>query len=85
MDLQDKTIFDFTDDKEIIGKIIGNTPKDYYLQNCHPLNRLAHLVDLAFITNDTELKESAEKAWKKAQKEWDDKIEDGQQEGVIID
>lgn len=85
MDLKDKTIFDFTDDKEIIEKITGNTPKDYYIQNCHPLNKLAHLVDLAFITNDTELKESAEKAWKKAQKEWDDKIEDGQQDGVIID
>ena len=78
MDLQDKTIFDFTDDKEIIGKITGNTPKDYYMQNCHQLNKLAHLVDLALITNDTKLKESAEK-------EWDNKIEDGQQASIIID
>lgn len=85
MDLKDKTIFDFTDDKKIIKKITGNTPKDYYIQNCHPLNKLVHLVELAFIINDMELKESAEKAWKKAQKEWDDKIEEGQQDGVIID
>ena len=85
MDLQDKTIFDFTDDKRIIEKITGNTPKDYYIQNCHPVNKLSDIVDLAFITNDTELKEAAEKAWKKAQKKWDDTIENGQQDGIIID
>lgn len=84
MDLKDKTIFDFTDDKEII-ETITNTPKDYYIQNCHPLNKLTDLVDLGSITNNTELKAAATKAWKKAQKEWDDKIEDGQQDGVIID
>ena len=85
MDLQNKTIFDFTDDKKIIEKITGNTPKDYYIQNCHPLNKLAHIVDLAFITSDTELKAVAEKEWEKAKKEWNDTIENKQQDGIIID
>ena len=85
MDLQDKTIFDFTDDKKIIEKITGNIPKDYYINNCHPLNKLTDIVDLAVLTNNAELKTAAEKAWKKAQKEWDNEIENGQQDGVIID
>ena len=85
MDLKDKTIFDFTDDKTIIEKITGNTPKDFYIQNCHPVNKLADIVDLAYLTNDTELKTEAEKAWKNAQKEWDNTIEKGQQNGIIID
>lgn len=85
MDLKDKTIFDFTDDKEIIEKIAGNTPKDYYIRNCHPLNKLTDLIDLGSITNNTKLKESAEKEWKKAQKKWDDKIEESGQDNIIID
>ena len=85
MDLKDKTIFDFTDDKTIIKKITGNTPKDFYIQNCHPVNKLSDIVDLAILTNDTELKTEAEKAWKNAQKEWDNTIEKGQQNGIIID
>lgn len=85
MDLKDKTIFDFTDDKAIIEKITGNTPKDFYIRNCHPLNKLSDLVDLAHLTNDTKLRTEAEKAWEKAQKESDDTIEKGQQDGIIID
>jgi hypothetical protein len=85
MDLKDKTIFDFTDDKTIIKKITGGTPKDFYIQNCHPVNKLADIVDLAYLTNDTCLKAEAEKAWKNTQKEWDNTIEKGQQNGIIID
>ncbi len=85
MDLENKTIFDFTDDKEIIGKITGNTPKDYYIQNCHPVNKLEDIIDYSNIINDSELKSEAEKAWKMEKKAWDDMIDDGQQDGIIID
>lgn len=38
-DLRNKTIYDFTNDPEIIKEIVGDTPKDFYIETCHIINK----------------------------------------------
>jgi hypothetical protein len=83
--LRNKTIFDFTSNSEIIKKIIGKLSKDYYIKCCHFLNKLSDIENLAIMTNNPELQDAAAKEWKKARAEWDNMIENGQRDGIIID
>jgi hypothetical protein len=84
-DLSNKTIYDFTDDPKIIEKITGNVSKVSYIETCHIINKMADIVDFAYIMQDDELYKLATKALKKAQKDCDSIVADGLKDGIIID
>lgn len=84
-DLRNRTIFDFTDNDEIIKKIIGETPKDFYIKNSHPLSKLADIQDFAFLTDNKDLYKVVADERKKAESEWEQMRSDAQDEGLLID
>lgn len=85
LDISNKTIYDFTDNPEIIGKITGNVPKVSYINTCHIINKMADIADYAYMIQDDELYKLATKALKIAKKEWDSIVADGLKDGIIID
>jgi len=82
--LSNKTIYDFTDDPEIIGKITGNVPKESYINSCHIINKITDIADYAYMIQDNELYKLATKALKIAQKDWDSIVANGLKDGIII-
>jgi|GEM_PF-2529569 len=59
-DLKNKTIFDFTDDPDVIESIIGNEPREEHIARLTPRFRYYDLAELAEITNNQELADAAE-------------------------
>lgn len=85
LDLRNKTIYDFTDNPEIIEEITGSVSKDFYIETCHIINKMAHIADFASLIQNDELYKLANKALKAVQKEWDSIVADGLKNGIIID
>lgn len=83
--LAEKTIYDFTSDSEIINRIIGNTPKDFYVRNCHVLNKLSDIKDFALLTDNAKLLELTDNALKDEQGKFDKMVSDALEEGIIVD
>ncbi len=84
-DLRNKTVFDFTDDDQVIKNIIGESPKDFYIRTCHHLNKLTDIQKLASLTNNEELYKAVSDEIVKAEAEWDDMCDAAQKNGLIID
>lgn len=84
MDLIKKTIFDFTDDKELIQQIIS-VPKDYYLECAHVVNKMNDIISFAILINNDVLKEEAEKAFKEVKRDWENTVKKGAKRGLIVD
>lgn len=84
-DLRNKTVFDFTDDSQVIKSIIGESPKDFYIRTCHPLNKLSDIQVLASLTNNEELYQAVSDEIVKAESEWDQMCDDAQSDGLLID
>lgn len=85
LDLRDRTVYDFTDDFEIIKEIVGDTPEDFYIETCHIINKMADIVFFSELTCNDELYKLATKALKAVQKEWDSLVADSLKNGIIID
>lgn len=83
--LAEKTIYDFSSDSEIINRITGNIPKDFYIRKCHILNRLSDIKDFALLTDNAKLMELADKALKEEQGKYDKTVGDALKEGIIVD
>ena len=66
--LNNKTIFDFTDDEGLIKKVIGGLSKDYYL-NSNPFVLINGILDFARLTSNAELEKRALKTHKIVEKE----------------
>ncbi|MBP9017630.1 MAG: hypothetical protein KBG17_07820 [Paludibacteraceae bacterium] len=59
--LRNKTIFDFTDDPEIIGELVSTLDEEIFLKGLTPEGRALSLVDYAEYIHDDELKKAVEK------------------------
>lgn len=84
-DLRNKTVFDFTDDDQVIKNIIGESPKDFYIRTCHFLNKLTDIQVFASLTNNEELLKAVSAEIVEAEAEWDDMCDDAQNDGLLID
>ena len=85
--LKNKTIFDFTDDEELIKKVTGRDYSlDRYLYFVHYVNRMCDVITLAQLTGNKELENKACKTNKIIVKEWrDEAIRAYREHGLIID
>lgn len=67
LDLRKKTFLDFTDDKEIIAIILGNSETDTinrFLSNLTDYKRIHTMIDFADYTPDKQLAEAIKKEFK---------------------
>lgn len=62
-DLRNKTILDFTNDKDILDDLIGD--KDYFLSHLDETRRAMSLIDYAEYIEDKELISAVEKEFEK--------------------
>ena len=85
IDLKNKTIFDFTNDEDLIAKITMGVSKSYYLSEMNDISRLQDIEELSVLIGDSNLQKIATQAKKKAWDEWDKKASQYYEEGVIID
>lgn len=84
MDLTNKTIFDFCDDKEVRKSIIGDYSEDYY-KSLPTAVKMSHLRDYAASVNNVELFNEATAALNNAENKFEASREVAQEEGRIVD
>lgn len=89
-DLQDKSIFDFCKDNNILQKILGFDISDkeqtnLYIKHAHPLNKISDIADYAYEIADNTLLQAAISYKGHLQSKIDDDMEKGLQNGIIID
>lgn len=89
-DLKQKTVFDLTDNEDLIFKTTGRKTKedkDDYIYLTHPVNRMRDIIRFCDLTGNKELEKLAQKALKIVTKEWHDSIERQEREnpGLIVD
>lgn len=82
---KNKTIFDFTDDSSLITEIIGEMPRDYYVENVHPVNAIADIATFAKLTNNAELEDEATQELRQVEEGWTIHLDEGMSDGVLID
>lgn len=59
--LRNKTIFDFTDDPEILGELVSTPDKNTYLKGLTPAGRAFGLIDYAEYVQDERMIKAVEK------------------------
>lgn len=84
MDITNKTIFDFCDNKEVRKSIIGDYSEDYY-KSLATAVKMSHLRDYAASVNNVELFNEATATLSKAENEFEVSQEAAQEEGRIED
>lgn len=62
--LRNKTIFDFTDDPEIIGELVSTTDKEKFLEGLTPVGRAFSLLGYAEYIQDEKMIKAVEKEFK---------------------
>ncbi|MBV5348876.1 hypothetical protein JZU61_04370 [bacterium] len=62
--LKQKTIFDLTEDKEILDQIVAPGEKDFFLQNMTDNERAVTFLELADLTGDTDLEKATMEQFK---------------------
>lgn len=85
MNLKNKTIFDFCDNKQVIKEIIGGEYTEGYYKSFPQTVIAEHLIAYAFQAKDEQLFKEAQRLKENAEASYGDICAKAQKEGSIVD
>lgn len=88
--LENKTIFDLTDNVQLLEQITGFSPLDkekvdFYCRCCHPVNKLSDIASLAVCLGDKKLESNANKLQRKFWKDFNRRAAVAAKSGLLIE
>ena len=88
--LRNKSVFDFTDDKDILEAVLRFDPSDkeskkLYLEHSHPISLITGIGEYAYLTGNKELEKKVRTTFDEINNEFDEICDNAQENGVLVD